>query len=294
MVMSSLLAACIAAGIGLGLFLTVWGLIAARSATLAQVAEPAVPAAREFATTPRQAPRHYLIRILLAVAAGALVWWWSTWPVAGIGAALLVWWARSVFGDDTEGKAAAAKVEAVAAWIESVRDVVASGAALSHALRIVAEAAPPGLESETEVMGRRLVEGAKAEPVLRSFARAVNDQTCDEAVIALIRAQRRSGNLAGLLDRLAISARENAVMRQKVIAARARSRTAIRLISATAVLTFAITIGSHPDFLDVYDGPLGQALLALVLALFGLSLFWLVRMGRWQRPARLVDLELLS
>lgn len=292
--MSPILAAFIAAGIGLGLFLTVWGLITTRSATLAQIADPPAAPVREFEAARRRTPRRYMVRVLLSIVVGTLVWWWSSWPVAGIGAALLVWWARPVFGDDAAGKAAASKVEAVAAWIESVRDVVASGAALGHALRIVAEAAPPGLEHETEAMGRRLTEGAKPEPVLRAFARAVDDQTCDEAVIALIRAQRRSGNLAGLLDRLAASARENAVMRQKVIAARARSRTAVRLIAATAVFIFAVTIGSHPDFLDVYDGPLGQALLALVLGLFGLSLYWLVRMGRWQRPARLVDVERLS
>lgn len=292
--MSPLLAAFLAAGIGLGLFLAVWGLITARSATLAQIADHPAAHLHEFEAARRRTPRLYLVRILLSVAIGALAWWASSWPIAGIAAALLAWWARPVFGDDAEGKAAALKVEAVAAWIESVRDVVASGAALGHALRIVAEAAPPGLEHETAAMGRRLTEGAKTEPVLRSFARAVDDQTCDEAVIALIRAQRRSGNLAGLLDRLAASARENAVMRQKVIAARARSRTAIRLIAATAVLIFAVTIRSYPDFLHVYDGPLGQALLALVLGLFGLSLYWLVRMGRWQRPARLVDLERLS
>ncbi len=234
--------------------------------------------------------RPYALRLCGAVVAAVLVWWWTTWPVAGVVAGLLVWWGQALFGPDTAGRAAVEKAEAVAAWSESLSGTVAAGLGLSQALAAVAQAAPPEIENECRSLARDLDGGMSLDRALRTFAGTVDDETCTEAVHALIRAHQRSGDLAALLDRLAATARENAALRMDVIASRARVRTASRLISVTALALIALTVASGPDFLANYDGLSGQILLALVLGLFGLSLAWLERMGRWQQPASLIDL----
>lgn len=289
--MDPMIAALLGAGGGFGLFMIGYGLFAY---------PPGNDDDSPVLTTPgtsfdwwqwrARLARHWK-RAALAAVAGVVVWWLSAWPVAGAAATALAWWGRDIFGGDRAGKAAAERVEAVAAWVESVRDTVDAGAGLGQALIAVARLAPPGLEAETAGLARRLQEGGSVDRALRDFARAVDDETCDEAVVALIGAHRRSGDLGGLLDRLAVSARDNAAMRGRIITSRARVRTASRLIAGFGVGMIAAVTAMHPAFLAFYDTLAGQMLLAVILGLFALSLYWLARMGRWQEAPRLISLE---
>lgn len=293
--MDPLFAAMLGAGIGFGVFLTAFGLIIAlRRNESGDIPDAGHTEARFGRWLWCSRARRHWKRAVAAAVAGVLVWWLSGWPVAGVAAAMLAWWAREIFGADTAGKVAAAKVEAVAAWVESVRDTVDAGAGLGQSLIAVARVAPPGLEAATDALAGRIRSGDKVDTALRDFARAVDDETCDEAVLALIGAHRRSGDLGALLDRLAVSARENAAMRERIITSRARVRTASRLIAGFGVGMIAIVIAMRPTFLAAYDSMAGQMMLAVILGLFGLSMYWLARMSRWQAPPRLIDLEASS
>ncbi len=122
------------------------------------------------------------------------------------------------------------------------------------------------------------------------FAAEVDDETADLVVLALIAAHRRAGDLAALLDRLARTARAEAAMRTRILASRARVRASARLISGTAITITAVLILLSPEFLTFYDTVIGQAALAVVFAVFAHALVWLARMGRYARPARLIEL----
>lgn len=288
--MNPIVAALFGAGIGAGIWLTLYG-FAARNAVAPGIETPSGSAMAHPMRLQLRKARPYAFRLCGTAGAALVVWWWTGWPVAGVAAGLLTWWGRILFGPDVAGRAAVAKSEAVAAWIESLAGTVAAGLGLSQALAAVAQAAPPELEAESARLAASLDGGQPLEAALRDFAREVDDEICSEAVHALIRAYKRSGDLAALLGRLSATARENAALQMDVIASRARVRTATRLITITAVALIALTVASGPDFLAYYDGPIGQALLGLVLGLFGLSLAWLARMGRWQQPASLIDLK---
>jgi len=280
------IAALLGAGAGAGIALILYGVHLHRTEP---EDTPSTETPREKTTLARLRP--YWTRMLAAVAVGAAVWWLTGWPVAAVAAAALVWWAKAVFGPDTAGKAAIARVEAVAAWTESIRDVVAAGAGLKQALIAVARFAPPALATEAAV----LAEHARAGRIglvqaLREFAADVDDETADLVVLALIAAHRRAGDLAALLDRLARTARGEAAMRTRIIASRARIRASARLISGTAVAITALLVLLSPEFLTFYDTVIGQATLVLVFAVFAHALVWLSRMGRYTQPARLIDL----
>jgi tight adherence protein B len=287
--MNPVIATLFGAGIGAGIWLTLYGFTARRSPS----PDTETPSGSAMAHPMRlqlKKARPYAFRLCGAILVAVVVWWWTDWPVTGAAAGLLTWWGRVLFGPDVAGRAAVAKSEAVAAWIESLAGTVAAGLGLSQALAAVTQAAPPELEAESARLARTLDGGQPLEAALHAFAREVDDEICSEAVHALIRAHKRSGDIAALLNRLATTARENAALQMDTIASRARVRTASRLITATAVALIGLTVASRPDFLAYYDGPMGQALLGLVLGLFGLSLAWLTRMGRWQQPASLIDL----
>lgn len=279
--MNPYVAAVLGAGFGLGLFLTIWGLL---------LWAPAETASAGHRGTRSVWLRTHWLRLLAAVAVGAGVWWWTGWPVAGVGAAALVWWAKPVFGEDDAGQAATAKTEAVAAWTETLRDVLGAAAGLEQAIIASADFAPPLLEDDVrrlaaEIRGRRDLAAALAD-----FATRVDDETADLVAIALTGAHRRAGDLAALLDRLADTARSEAAMRTRVTASRARVRTAARLIAAVTILMVTGLILLKPSFMGAYDGLLGQGVLAAVVGLFAVALVWLARLGRYERPPRLLQI----
>jgi tight adherence protein B len=280
------IAAVLGAGVGIGIALILYGV------HLHRVGQESSVDTASFNASPVQARlRRYWARALATAAIGAAVWWWTGWPVAAVAAAALVWWSKAVFGPDTAGKAAVTRVEAVAAWTESIRDVVAAGAGLKQALIAVARFTPPALATEAATLAEQARSGRiSLVQALRDFAADVDDETADLVVLALIAAHRRAGDLAALLDRLARTARAEAAMRTRVIASRARIRAAARLISGTAIAITALLVLLSPEFLTFYDTMIGQAALALVFAVFAHALLWLARMGRYARPARLIDL----
>lgn len=226
MAVNPLVAAIFGAGIGAGIWLTLYGLASRRT-------PENEPLPGSDMTSPvvlqLKKARPYALRLCGAALVGLAVWWWTDWPVAGAAAGLLTLWGRALFGPDSAGRAAVAKSEAVAAWAESLAGTVAAGLGLSQALAAVAQAAPPELEAQSARLAKALDDGQPLEAALRAFAREVDDEICSEAVHALIRAYKRSGDLAALLDRLASTARENAAMQMDTIASRTRVRTASRL-----------------------------------------------------------------
>lgn len=289
--MHTWLVASLGAGIGLGLFLIGFGLSRATGRQHSG-ADQLPPQFTWWLWRSRLKVGWPKVALAFgAVTAGWWVWQVTGWPVAGAGTALVVWWSRAIFGGDAAGKAARDRVEAVAAWVESVRGTVDAGAGLGQALVTVGRVATPGLETETQTLADRIHAGDRVDDALRGFAREVDDRTCDEAVVALIGAHRRSGNLTALLDQLARSARDNAAMRGRIITTRVRVHTAKRLIGVCGLGLMVFVIASGADFLTFYNGPLGQMALAIVVGLGGMVMYWLVRMSRWHEPARLIDVE---
>jgi Flp pilus assembly protein TadB len=130
--------------------------------------------------------------------------------------------------------------------------------------------------------------GRSLPEALEDFARAVDDETADMAVMALSAAARQSGNLADLLSRLARSAREGAAVRMRVQSSRARIRTATRIIASVSLAFPAGLIMLNRPFLAPYATVTGQLILAMVVALFAVALWWLARLAAPARSVRLL------
>ncbi len=89
-----------------------------------------------------------------------------------------------------------------------------------------------------------------------------------------------------MLTSLAKSAREEVDMRQRVIAQRAGTRRSVQIIVAVVVIFVLGMAVFNRNFVRPYGSPLGEVVLAGVLALFGLGFWWLRRLAKVDPPSR--------
>jgi tight adherence protein B len=269
----SALAGLLGAGVGLGLVLA-W-------AGWRGVAFP-----RPARSPARPKVERATLRLGLAAGAAVVVGAATGWPVGALLAGLAGWGLPGLLGG-TKGRAEAlARIEAVAGWAEMLRDTMAGAAGLEQAIVATAAVAPLPIRAEVATLAVRL-EGERLAPGLRGFADEVADQTMDLVVAALVlAAEHQASRLGELLGSLAQAARDQATMRLRVEAGRARSRTSVKVVvGVTAGLALGLAVLNR-SYLSPYDTALGQLVLLLVGAMFAGAFVWLSRMTRPSAPER--------
>lgn len=225
-------------------------------------------------------------------AAGALVFGLATgWPVAAIGGAVLGVFAREVLAPQRIREVPIERTEAIAGWAEQLRDTMAGAAGLQEAIVATAPLAPRPIRGPVEVMARRTAREPLA-PLLVELADELSDPTADLVCSALVLAASGDGqDLGEVLSGLAESARDEATMRRFVDASRARTRTAVRAITAITVISVLLLfLFAHP-YLQPYGSFTGQVVLGVVFGCYGAGIALLVKMSRERPPERLLSLE---
>lgn len=210
----------------------------------------------------------------------------TRWPVAGIALGAAGWYSADLFGSKAEQDRATARTEAVAAWTEMLRDTMSGAHGLEEAIVTTASVAPAAIELEVTRLALRL-ERQPLDAALGAFAADLAHPTGDLVVASLSLASQGSvGDLGELLGTLAQAARDEAGMRLRVDAARARLRTAVRVIGGCTATTGLGLILLNRRYLEVYRSVTGQVVLAFVACCWGVSLRWLASMGRFVAPER--------
>lgn len=262
------------AGAGLGMVLILLGL---RGVEAGRSATPKLFRA--------SVERHNL-RLAVAVGAVVLVGAATGWPVAALLAGAACWGIPALFTESKAQAATTARVEAVAGWAEMLRDTMAGAAGLEQAVAATAPVAPLPIRRDVATLAARL-ERERLAPALRAFADEVADPTCDMVVAALLlAAEHQASRLGELLGTLAVAAREQATMRLRVEAGRARTRTSVKVIvGVTLGLALFLAILNH-GYLSPYDSAVGQLVLLVVGGLFAAAFAWLAKMTRPAEPAR--------
>ncbi len=267
------LAGLLGAGVGLGLVLAWAGW---RGVTLPRSARSPTRPKVERAT----------LRLGLAAGGAVVVGAATGWPVGALLAGLAGWGLPGLLGGSKGRGDGLARIEAVAGWAEMLRDTMAGAAGLEQAIVATATVAPLGIRAEVATLAVRL-EGERLAPALRDFADEVADPTMDLVVAALVlAAEHQASRLGELLGSLAQAARDQATMRLRVEAGRARSRTSVKVVvGVTAGLALGLAVLNR-SYLAPYDSALGQLVLLLVGAMFAGAFVWLSRMTRPSAPER--------
>ena len=272
--MSALVFAALAAGVALGLLLVLAGLTGRR---LFDEPSSYVQRVRSSSLLPKAAVA--AVAALLAMAA-------TGWLVGGILAAVAVLVLPGILGGKAARQLAIDRTEAIASWTEMIRDSIVAASGLEEAIVATAPVAPPPISSEVRTMVRRL-DHERLPEALVAFGEDLDHPSGDLVVAALVIASRmEAADLSGLLSRLAEATRGDARMRIRVEVGRTRVRTATKVIVGVVIAAVAFLTLVNRDYLEVYDSPGGQIVLAFVGAIFATGGWLLTRMAHIELPDR--------
>ncbi|OLT41715.1 pilus assembly protein TadB [Saccharomonospora sp. CUA-673] len=222
-----------------------------------------------------------------SVAAGVLVGAVTGWVVGGALTVLGVWALPRVLGRNKDQARRVARIEAIAAWTEMLRDTLSAAAGLEQAIQATVDTAPEAIRDDIRELSVRIERGDKLADALGGLADDLNDPTADLVISALaLASQHQARSLADLLGELATEAREQVSMRLRVESGRARTRTSVRVIVATTLTFAAGLVVLNRGYLDPYDSAFGQIMLLVVGGLFALAFAWLAKIARIGEPER--------
>ncbi len=222
-----------------------------------------------------------------AAAAGLLVLGFTGWVVPSLvvavaaGAAARRWQHRNRRRTDD-----VTRTEALASWIEHLRDVLIAGDQPIGAITATVSTCPAAIRPEV----RRLAAGLGRQPadvVLRRFADEVDDPLGDLVAAGLLIAIERGARTVAVLTSLAEQARLQADRRRLVEAERAPvQREVVMLTVIMGSLVAALFVFARAEYLAPYDTPTGQLFLGAVLAIYLVLLARVQRLAHYPRPGR--------
>lgn len=272
--MSAFVIAALAAGTALGLLLVIAG-VSGRP-----VLDGIGGGARHVVTGPG------ITRAATCLGAFVIVWAVTSWIVGGVLAALAVVALPGVLGGRAQREKAIARTEAIASWTEMIRDSIVAASGLEEAIVATAPVAPAPIETEVRRLVLRL-EHQRLPDALVAFGEDLDHPSGDLVVAALVIAARmEASDLSSLLSRLAEATRGEARMRIRVEVGRSRVRTATKVIVGVVAVAVVFLALVNREYLEVYDTPVGQFVLAIVGAIFATGGWLLTRMARIDLPDR--------
>ena len=225
--------------------------------------------------------------LLGSAALGMLVVVMSSWLVPGVVIAIGAYWAiggwqRRQRSTEVE----IARLDALASWIENVRDVLMAGEQPVGAITSTVGACSPIIRPHI----RRLAAGlGRQDPdlVFRRFADDLDDPLADLVAAGLSIAIRRGARTVPVLTALAEQTRQQVDRRRLVEAERAPTRREVHALTAImGGLVIGLLVFGRSQYLDAYDEPSGQLFLATSLAGYVALIMRVQRLAAFPRPSR--------
>lgn len=237
--------------------------------------------------------RRSVTPIVAGALAGLAVFALSGWVVSAVVVSMLSGWAVSKFETRARGGGdTASRVEALASWVENVRDVLQAAGQPIGAIGATAQTCPDVIRPHVQALFARLSAGQPAEVVFRRFADDMDDPLADLVAVGLLIAVTRGAQTNEVLSSLAEQARHLADRRRIVEAERAPMRYQVLIVSAVmSTLLAGLFVFARSDFLDAYDTAAGQTVMAIVLCGYAVLLVRVGRLSRFPSPARFLTLR---
>ena len=185
-----------------------------------------------------------------------------------------------------------ARLDALASWVESVRDLLLAGEQTLGAVIASARSCPPAIRPSvrrlTASLGRR-----DAEEALRRFAAEIDDPVADLVAVGLLIAIRRGARTAAVLSALAEQTRFLAERRRLVEAERAPARREVRVLTGLmSALFVGLLLAGRSPYLDAYDTAAGQVVLVVAILSFAGLVARTQTLSRFPAPSRFLAGEL--
>lgn len=230
-----------------------------------------------------EVPVERLVAVVIAALAVLLL---TRWLVAALGAAAgawfaVGWWqARSAQSDEQ-------RAEAVALWIEMLRDVSGTARGLEGVLAVTAPGAPQPIRPQVMRMAEQLRQGVALDQALAEGAVELDHPVADLAITTLrLTAQAGGGRLREVLDDLAEVAHGEADVHRRLEVARSKPRAQMRYVAMAIAAAVVLLTATFRDYLAPYETAQGQLVLAVIGAAWVAAFVWMERLGRLQQPQR--------
>lgn len=227
------------------------------------------------------------IRCAWAGTLGVTILALSGWVLPAVVIAAATWhWVGAFQRRDRRGVNDIERTDALASWIENLRDVLLAGdqpiGAISATVPTAAPAIRPAIRRLSAALGHQ-----DPDIAFRRFADELDDPLGDLIAAGLLIAVQRGAKTVAVLSSLAEQARTAADRRRIVEAERAPIQREVMLLSLImGSLVFALLIFGRSSYLDAYDTGNGQAFLGAVLAVYAVLLLRVQRLARFPKPAR--------
>lgn len=215
-----------------------------------------------------------VLGLVVAVVTRNLVFGVVAGTVAGM-------WPQIVGGGKAE-RAGLAKLEGLAQWTESLRDLAQKGAGLESVVPKTVDTAADVLAGPLRLLSRRLSVKVPLPQALALFADEVDDASADMVVAALaLAARQRRGKLSDVLTALSASLRDELTQRTKVMRERnGIRREALQVALLTAGLVAAANLFAPPTV----PGGDGGAFQVVSLMLAGAYVWVFARVRKLAEP----------
>ena len=227
------------------------------------------------------------VRIVGGLVAGVVVLAFSGWAVPALVVGVATWvaigsWQRR----DRRADTVVERTDALASWIENLRDVLIAGDQPIGAINATVATCGPSIRPQV----RRLAAGlGRQDPdiVFRRFADEIDDPLGDLIAAGLLIAVQRGARTVAVLNSLAEQARHQADRRRIVDAERAPVQREVTLLSVImGGLIVGLLVFGRADYLRAYDTAAGQLFLGVILVIYAVLLVRVQRLARYPRPSR--------
>jgi tight adherence protein B len=238
----------------------------------------------------KRAPRLSLVAAIVAASLVAAVSGWIV-PSCVIGA-IVGWLTSAVRRRQAGDEAGVERTEALASWVENVRDVLQSGNQPIGAIGATTDTCPPSIRPQVLSLFARLSAGQPADLTFRRFADEMDEPLADLVAVGLLIAVSRGAETEDVLSALAAQARHQADRRRIVEAERAPLRREVWMVSLVmCALLGAVFIFARSSYLRAYDDASGQLFLTFILIGYGTLLLWVARLATFPQPCRFLTLR---
>ncbi len=225
---------------------------------------------------------------LIAPLIGGVVCVVSGWLVVGLVVCVVIILVPGVGATPAHRRNEQALVEAIASWTEQLRDTLAGSHGLEQVIIATAPHAPLAIAQAVERLSVFITYGSLSDG-LRRFAEDVDHPTADFVTAALVTAsQHQARDIGLLLGHLAQCARDEGRMRTRVWVGRARTRSAVRIITTVVALFVGGLFTFNRKYLEPYSSVSGQIILGVILIGFAFALFMMHSMSRIETPERFI------
>ncbi len=225
-------------------------------------------------------------RLVISTAVGLLIVATSGWLFPALVVATGVWFAVRSWQRRDRSTHGVERTDALASWIENLRDVLIAGDQPIGAIAATVSTCPQMIRPHV----RRLSAGlGRQEPdvVFRRFADDIDDPLGDLVAAGLLIAVQRGARTVAVLTALAEQARQQADRRRLVEAERAPVQREVALLTLImGSLIVGLLVFGRAEYLRPYETGGGQLFLGVIISIYAVLLLRVQRLARYPTPSR--------